>query len=158
MNETPPKLSIVIPVYNESRTIADVVDRIKASAQRQKMDAEIIVVNDGSQDGSSEIIRTLSGIVFLDKEKNGGKGSAVKAGFEIAQGDIFLIQDADLEYNPDDYGAVIEPIIKGRNGSGHGLPVSGEGKTGFFREKKIPLSHPLHRQPRDHLADQSALL
>ena len=100
MNETPPKLSIVIPVYNESRTIADVVDRIKASAQRQKMDAEIIVVNDGSQDGSSEIIRTLSGIVFLDKEKNGGKGSAVKAGFEIAQGDIFLIRTRTWNTTP----------------------------------------------------------
>ncbi|MGH7981446.1 MAG: glycosyltransferase family 2 protein, partial [Limisphaerales bacterium] len=107
------KLSIVVPVYNESETVKEVLDRIKASVARQKLDAEIIVVNDGSRDNSAEVIQGIPGIVFVNKQKNGGKGSAVKAGFAAATGDIFLIQDADLEYNPDDYSAVIEPILKG---------------------------------------------
>jgi glycosyltransferase involved in cell wall biosynthesis len=107
------KLSIVVPVYNEGQMITEVIARIKASIARQKLDAEIIVVNDGSRDNSAEIIKTITGIIFVNKEKNGGKGSAVKAGFEIARGDILLIQDADLEYNPDDYSAVIAPILKG---------------------------------------------
>src|SRR5450631_915677 len=113
MSPSSKKISVVIPVYNESRTITDVIDRVKASIARQKLDAEIIVVNDGSKDDSAEIIKTISGINFVNKEKNGGKGSAVKAGFAAATGDILLIQDADLEYNPDDYTAVIAPIVRG---------------------------------------------
>jgi dolichol-phosphate mannosyltransferase len=86
---------------------------VKQSVARQAIDAEIIVVNDGSTDGSADAIRTIPGIVFIDNKKNGGKGSAVKSGFAAATGDILIIQDADLEYDPDDYSAVIAPIVRG---------------------------------------------
>ena len=135
------KLSIVIPVYNESGTIADVISRVQASVARQKLDAEIIVVNDGSKDNSAEIIKTIPGIVFVNKEKNGGKGSAVKAGFAAATGAIFLIQEADLEYNPDDYTAVIAPILKGETEVTMGSRFIKE-KPVFFGKRKSPyLAH-----------------
>jgi glycosyltransferase involved in cell wall biosynthesis len=141
MSLSAPKLSIVVPVYNESETIIEVIDRIKASVAKQKLDAEIIVVNDGSKDNSAEIIKTIPGIVFVNKEKNGGKGSAVKAGFAAANGDIFLIQDADLEYNPDDYSAVIEPIVKGETEVTMGSRFLKE-KPVFFGKRKSPyLTH-----------------
>jgi glycosyltransferase involved in cell wall biosynthesis len=135
------KLSIVVPVYNESSTISEVIDKIKASVAKQNLNTEIIVVNDGSKDNSAEIIKTISGIVFVNKEKNGGKGSAVKAGFEAATGDIFIIQDADLEYNPDDYSAVIEPIVKGETEVTMGSRFLKE-KPVYFGKRKSPyLSH-----------------
>jgi dolichol-phosphate mannosyltransferase len=135
------KLSIVVPVYNESRTITDVIARVKASIAKQKLDAEIIVVNDGSKDNSAEIIRAIPGIIFVNKEKNGGKGSAVKVGFETAKGDILLIQDADLEYNPDDYTAVIAPIVKGETEVTMGSRFLKE-KPVFVGKRKSPyLAH-----------------
>ena len=141
MNFPSKKLSVVIPVYNESRTIVDVVSRVKASIAQQNLDAEIIVVNDGSKDDSAEIIKTIPGIIFVNKVKNGGKGSAVKAGFAVARGDILLIQDADLEYNPDDYTAVIEPILKGETEVTMGSRFLKE-KIVFFGKKKSPyLTH-----------------
>jgi len=138
---SPKKLSIVVPVYNESRTIVDVIARIKASVAKQNLNAEIIVVNDGSKDNSAEIIKTIPGITFFDKKQNGGKGSAVKAGFEIATGDILLIQDADLEYNPDDYTAVIAPIVNGETEVTMGSRFLKE-KLVFFGKNKSPyLTH-----------------
>ena len=135
------KLSIVVPVYNESETIIEVIARIKDSVKRQNLNAEIIVVNDGSKDNSAEIIKTIPDIVFVNKEKNGGKGSAVKAGFAAAKGDIFLIQDADLEYSPDDYTAVIEPIVKGETEVTMGSRFLKE-KPVFFGKRKSPyLTH-----------------
>ena len=135
------KISVVIPVYNESRTIVDVIDRVKDSIARQQLNAEIIVVNDGSKDDSAAIISGISGIRFINKEKNGGKGSAVKAGFDAAAGDILLIQDADLEYNPDDYTAVIAPIVRGETEVTMGSRFLKE-KPVFFGKKKSPyLTH-----------------
>jgi glycosyltransferase involved in cell wall biosynthesis len=141
MSPSSKKISVVIPVYNESRTITDVISQVKASIARQKLDAEIIVVNDGSKDDSAAIIKTISGINFVNKEKNGGKGSAVKAGFAAATGDILLIQDADLEYNPDDYTAVIAPIVRGETEVTMGSRFLKE-KIVFFGKKKSPyLTH-----------------
>lgn len=141
MSLSAPKISIVVPVYNESETIIEVINQIKASVARQKLNAEIIVVNDGSRDNSAEIIKTISDILFVNKEKNGGKGSAVKAGFAAATGDIFLIQDADLEYNPDDYSAVVAPIIKGETEVTMGSRFLKE-KPIFFGKRKSPyLTH-----------------
>jgi len=141
MSSSSKKISVVIPVYNESRTIVEVIGRVKASIARQKLDAEIIVVNDGSKDDSAAIIETIPGIHFVNKLKNGGKGSAVKAGFAAATGDILLIQDADLEYNPDDYTAVIAPIVKGETEVTMGSRFLKE-KIVFFGKKKSPyLTH-----------------
>src|SRR5207245_5485640 len=106
------KLSVIIPVYNERSTIEAVVRRVQA-VTLGPIEKEIIVVDDGSRDGTTEILKELSGIRCISHEKNAGKGAALTTGFRAATGDIVLIQDADLEYDPDDYRAVIRPIAEG---------------------------------------------
>ena len=108
------KLSIVIPAYNEEATIEAIVRRVQG-VDLGPVEKEIIVVNDGSQDGTEQILKGLSGIRPISHERNAGKGAAVTTGFQAATGDIVLIQDADLEYDPDDYPTVIGPIVEGRS-------------------------------------------
>lgn len=107
------KLAVVIPAYNEEATIAEMIQRVNA-VDLGGLDLEIIVVDDGSRDRTREILRTISGIRVVLHERNSGKGAAVKSGFQAATGDIVLIQDADLEYDPQDYGALLQPILDGR--------------------------------------------
>ena len=113
------KLSIIVPVYNEEKTISKILDKLfKLSLGIKK---EIIIVDDGSRDNSKKIIerylknKNNKKIEFQFRSKeNGGKGSAIKEGIKLATGDIITIQDADLEYNPQDYKKLILPIIKGK--------------------------------------------
>lgn len=136
-----PKLSVVIPVYNEGATVKEVILRVQESLAKQNLNAELIVVNDGSTDSSADVLKTISGINFLDQTKNGGKGAAVKAGFEKACGEIFLIQDADLEYNPDDYSMLMAPILNGESEVVMGSRFLKE-RPVFFGKKKSPyLTH-----------------
>ena len=107
------KLSVVIPAYNEERTIAEMIQRVKA-VDLGAIDLEIVVVDDGSKDRTREILKSIPGIRVVLHERNSGKGAAVKSGFRAATGDIVLIQDADLEYDPQDYPALLQPIIDGR--------------------------------------------
>ena len=107
------KLSVVIPAYNEEQTVAETIDRVKA-VDLGGLDLEIVVVDDGSKDRTREILKTISGIQVVLHERNSGKGAAVKTGFRAATGDIVLIQDADLEYDPQDYRALVQPILDGR--------------------------------------------
>jgi glycosyltransferase involved in cell wall biosynthesis len=107
------KLTVVIPAYNEERTIAEMVRRVKA-VDLDGLDLEIVVVDDGSIDQTREILKTIPGIRVVLHERNSGKGAAVKSGFRAAAGDIVLIQDADLEYDPQDYAALVQPIVGGR--------------------------------------------
>nr|HID59569.1 glycosyltransferase family 2 protein [Desulfobacterales bacterium] len=106
------KLSIVIPVYNERATISEILKRVCATPYEK----EIIVVDDGSTDGSREWLRTVKGkdIKVIFHENNMGKGAALRTGFGHVTGDIVIVQDADLEYNPEEYGSLISPIIDGR--------------------------------------------
>jgi len=108
------KLSIIIPVYNEARFISTVIEKVKSVKLPDNIMEEIIVIDDGSTDATGKILEQYnsdSAIKIFHQEKNMGKSSAVRLGIEMSTGDIILIQDADLEYNPDDYPKLIEPII-----------------------------------------------
>lgn len=106
------KLSVIIPVYNEVESIQTIVQRVQAT----KLVHEIILVDDGSKDGTRDILKTLEGkkgVRVILHEKNQGKGAAVRTGMAAAQGDVLLIQDADLEYDPRDYPELLKPIEEG---------------------------------------------
>lgn len=108
------RLSIIIPVFNEKNTIEEIVRRVQDVDVG--MEKEIIIVDDGSDDGSRQILEGLKGPytrVFFH-EKNQGKGAALQTGFSKATGEIILVQDADLEYDPRDYPKLLEPILDGR--------------------------------------------
>lgn len=106
------RLSIIIPVYNESATIGDVIQRV----QETPYEKEIIVVDDGSTDGTREKLKQIDApnIKKFLHEQNQGKGAAIRTGCTAATGDVILIQDADLEYDPSDYPQLLEPILNGR--------------------------------------------
>lgn len=114
------KLSIVIPTYNEIETIEEIIRQVKAvdlpagEAGLGSIEKEIIVVDDGSTDGTREKLKSLSDVNLIFHEKNTGKGGAIKTGFQKATGDIILIQDADLEYDPFEYPRLLKPIIAER--------------------------------------------
>jgi glycosyltransferase involved in cell wall biosynthesis len=127
------KLSVIIPVYNERETVKPAVEAVLAV---DKAD-EIVVVDDGSTDGTRELypeIQALSDRIFIYlHEKNQGKGAAVRTGFEKATGDIYLIQDADLEYDPRDYEALVRPIVEKKATVVYGSRFrGGPTKTMFF--------------------------
>jgi glycosyltransferase involved in cell wall biosynthesis len=106
------KLSVIIPVYNEVGSIQEILKRVQAT----KLAREIIVVDDGSSDGTRDVLRKLDGkggIRVVLHEQNKGKGAAVRSGLGAAKGDILLIQDADLEYDPRDYPHLLQPIKEG---------------------------------------------
>jgi glycosyltransferase involved in cell wall biosynthesis len=108
------KLSVIIPCYNELNTIAKVIDLVYHSSYASK---EIIVVDDFSTDGTAAKLKNeiaVSGKVdkIIYQEYNQGKGSAIRAGIQVATGDLIIIQDADLEYNPNEYSSLIDPILQ----------------------------------------------
>ncbi len=110
------RISIIMPVYNEERFIARALDRVKgADLGFSGLSKEIIVVNDGSSDGTVHALEQFrDSITLIDLERNHGKGHAIKAGLGRAHGEVVIIQDADLEYDPADYRELLRPIIEGR--------------------------------------------
>jgi glycosyltransferase involved in cell wall biosynthesis len=127
------RLSVLIPCYNERATLAEIVRR--AGAAETGLECEIVVVDDGSTDGSREILEELarSGQVkAVFQPCNMGKGAAVQRAIREATGDIVLIQDADLEYDPSDYPRLIRPILTGRSKVVYGSRFLGEHKAMYF--------------------------
>lgn len=105
-------LSVIIPVYNEVNNVSEIIKRVQA----QKLANEIIIVDDGSSDGTRDILKDLDGkkkVRVILHERNQGKGAAVVTGLKAAKGDVLLIQDADLEYDPRDYPQILRPIEEG---------------------------------------------
>lgn len=122
-------LSIVIPAFNEERFIGTLLERIQA-VDLASMDIrkQILVVDDCSRDRTAAIVAAIPGITLLRMEKNGGKGRAVRAGIAAATGDLLIIQDADLEYNPQDYVPMLKPLLEGRADIVYGSRYIGTGR------------------------------
>ena len=133
MTETPVrKLSVVIPVYNEAATVQQLVRRVVEAPLPDGLTREVIVVNDCSTDGTAakldELPSLLPDVEFLISHKpvNQGKGAALRDGFARATGDIVLVQDADLEYDPNDYLKLLEPVVEGKADVVYGSRFIGE--------------------------------
>jgi glycosyltransferase involved in cell wall biosynthesis len=136
-DRTPPKLrklSVIVPVYNERTTLVEVLRRMRAVELPDGIDREIIIVDDGSTDGTREVLRQLgdSTVRVLLLEGNRGKGAAVRTGIAVASGDYILIQDADLEYDPEDWPRMIAPVQRGRARVVYGSRFTGERRNMLF--------------------------
>lgn len=123
------KLSVVIPVYNEARTIEQVIETVRGV--KAGVDKEIVVVDDCSTDGTRQLLEGLRGrdqdVRVLFHEKNRGKGAALRTGFEAASGDLILVQDADLEYDPNEYPILLRPLLDGHADVVYGSRFQGGG-------------------------------
>ncbi len=125
MSTTPHKLSVIIPVYNERGTIEEIVRRVQ-DAPIAGVEKEIILVDDGSSDGTRDILRAMqaansaaaaappAGMKIIFHEVNQGKGAAIRTGLRYVTGELTVIQDADLEYDPREYGVLMQPILEDR--------------------------------------------
>ena len=125
------KLSVVIPVYNEKRTLSELICRVEAV----KLEKEIIIVDDASTDGTRDLLKKYEEqerFKVIYQSKNAGKGSALRAGFDKAEGEIIIVQDADLEYDPKEYPLLIEPILDGRADVVYGSRFQGGTHRVFF--------------------------
>lgn len=128
------KLSIIIPVYNEKATLKALVDRI--GRVNLPLEREIVVIDDGSRDSTRALVKRLEDrgeITACFHEQNQGKGAAVRTGLERASGDIILIQDGDLEYDPTDYPRLIQPIIDKKARVVYGSRILGKNKPSYLR-------------------------
>ena len=135
------KLSIIIPLYNEKNTINKLLKKIK-KVDLGKIKKEIIIVDDFSTDGSREILRRLKGdYVRLFQNKNKGKGAALKTGIEKATGEFIIFQDADLEYDPQDYKKLLNPILKNEASIVFGSRFEGKRYIIWGKNKNIHTPH-----------------
>ena len=122
-------LSVIVPVFNERVTVAEIIRRIRAV--EVPVDVEVIVVDDGSSDGTDKVLSALgdSTVRVLTHTVNQGKGAAIRTGMAAARGDLLLVQDADLEYDPEDWPALLEPILRGKSQVVYGSRFTGQRKN-----------------------------
>jgi len=137
-DDTPPpklrKLSVVVPVFNERNTLVEILRRMRAVELPDGIEREIIVIDDGSTDGTRDVLKQLgdSTVRVVMHEHNRGKGAAVRTGIKHATGDYVLVQDADLEYDPDDWPRLIAPVLRGRARVVFGSRFTGERRNMLF--------------------------
>jgi glycosyltransferase involved in cell wall biosynthesis len=126
-------LSVIVPVFNERNTVAEIIRRMRAVKLPNDLELEVVVVDDGSSDGTDKVLSALgdSTIRVINHGANKGKGAAIRTGLENVRGDLVLVQDADLEYDPDDWPRLIDPILKGKAQVVYGSRFTGERKNMF---------------------------
>jgi glycosyltransferase involved in cell wall biosynthesis len=122
-------LTVVVPVYNERNTVVEILRRMRRV--ELPIELEIVVVNDGSNDGTEKVLGALedSTVRVVHHSHNQGKGAAVRTGLQHARGDLLLVQDADLEYDPDDWPTLLAPVLKGKAKVVYGSRFTGERKN-----------------------------
>ena len=122
------KLSIVVPVFNERNTLVEILRRMRAVELPDEIEREIIVVDDGSSDGTRDVLNQLgdSTVRVVMHERNRGKGAALRTGFAHATGEYVLVQDADLEYDPEDWPRMLNPVLRGKARVVYGSRFTGE--------------------------------
>jgi glycosyltransferase involved in cell wall biosynthesis len=125
-------LSVIVPVFNERSTVAEIVRRMRSV--ELPVEREIVVVDDGSDDGTGDVLTQLrdSTVRVVKHARNQGKGAAIRTGLETSSGDLVLVQDADLEYDPDDWPRLLAPVLKGRARVVYGSRFTGERRNMLF--------------------------
>lgn len=132
------EVTVIIPVYNEKNNIETIIRLV----ERVGLAQEIIVVDDFSHDGTRDLLRKRKGIKTVFHERNMGKGAAIRSGLQIASGDVVIIQDADLEYSPEQYPQLIKPIKEKRTNVVYGSRILGKGsflKSSYFANRFLTL-------------------
>lgn len=134
------KLSIIVPVYNEEATVALLIDKVKSVKLPKNIEKEIVIVNDGSKDNTSRVLSKIKGkgIKVFSHKQNRGKGAAIRTALEHFSGDLVVIQDADLEYDPKDYLKLIQPILEGKSKVTYGSRLKNE-RLKLWGKDKTPL-------------------
>jgi len=128
------KLSVVVPVYNERNTLVEIIRRMRSVELPDSIDREIIIIDDGSDDGTRDVLKQLgdSTVRVVMHPHNRGKGAAVRTGFQVATGDYVLVQDADLEYDPEDWPRMLAPVLSGKARVVYGSRFTGERRNMLF--------------------------
>jgi glycosyltransferase involved in cell wall biosynthesis len=128
------KLSVIVPVFNERNTVGEIVRRMRAVELPDDLELEIVIVDDGSSDGTRNVLAQLadSTVRVIEHSENRGKGAAVRTGLAACAGDFVLIQDADLEYDPQDWPRLLAPILAGKARVVYGSRFTGERRNMMF--------------------------
>lgn len=132
------KLSVIIPVYNERGYILEII----AAVQAVPVQKEVIVVDDGSTDGTRDLLKNGQGFTVILHDRNSGKGAAIRSGLAAVTGDVVVIQDADLEYSPQDYGTLLKPVKEGKTRVVYGSRILGQGEfltASYFANRTLTL-------------------